>query len=242
MFPALLLGIAVVIGAFFILRWYIAADPKSLVGGLKWIGLGVVVGLVVFLAMTGRMSWAIGAATMLAPFLFRFLHARRAAKNWARMAGVGGGGRTSTVNTRIVRMILDHDSGELDGEVREGPFAGRHLSELAVTELIDLLADAAAVDTQSAQVLEAYLDRTHPGWRDEAGAAGAETGSRADSPADGPMTSQEAYEILGLEPGASDHEIKAAHHRLISGLHPDRGGSNYLAAKVNQAKQVLLGR
>lgn len=242
MFPALLLGIAVVVGAFFLLRWYVAADPKSLVRGLKWIGLGVVVGLVVVLAATGRLSWAIGAATMLAPFLYRFLQARRTAKNWARMAGIGGGGRTSTVNTRFVRMNLDHDSGELDGEVREGRFAGRHLSELAVGELIDLLVDAAAEDAQSAQVLEAYLDRTHPGWRDDAGAAGAETGSGADSPAGGPMTPQEAYEILGLNPGASDDEVKAAHHRLISGLHPDRGGSNYLAAKVNQAKQVLLGR
>jgi DnaJ family protein C protein 19 len=55
------------------------------------------------------------------------------------------------------------------------------------------------------------------------------------------MNRQEAYEILGLKPGASEVEIKAAHHRLMRSAHPDVGGSEWLATRVNQARDVLLG-
>jgi DnaJ-class molecular chaperone len=108
--------------------------------------------------------------------------------------------------------------------------------------LLDLLMLCRRSDQESAQVLEAYLDRAHPDWRVRAGASGQDSGQRGGRADGGMMTPQEAYEILGLEPGASESDIKTAHHRLIASLHPDRGGTNYLAAKVNQARQVLLGR
>ena len=56
-----------------------------------------------------------------------------------------------------------------------------------------------------------------------------------------PFPKSEAYDLLGLKPGASEDEIKAAHKRLMKDFHPDKGGTDYLAAKINQAKDVLLG-
>ena len=135
-------------------------------------------------------------------------------------------------------MELDHDTGAMSGEVLEGPFQGRRLSDLNLQQLLDLLDQCATADAQSAAVLEAYLDREHgPDWRNSEASAGR---SQA-SPPDGQMTRAEAYEILGLEEGAEKDEILAAHKRLMQRLHPDLGGSTYLAAIINQAKDLLLG-
>ena len=119
------------------------------------------------------------------------------------------------------------------------------LNDLSLGELLTLLDECRTGDQQSAVVLEAYLDRTQPDdWRaagtgdDNSGARdgggrGPRTGSNA-------MTRDEAYEILGLRPGASMEEIKEAHKRLMLKMHPDQGGSTYLAAKINQAKDLLI--
>jgi len=156
----------------------------------------------------------------------------------------GASGRSSNVETRFLRMSLDHDSGELDGEIVEGPCAGRRLGALSHAELLALLRLCRDEDRQSAQVLEAYLDRVNPDWRDREtdGEGRGDSGKRANGGREGAMSREDAYEVLGLEPGASEAEIKSAYHRLISGLHPDKGGSTFLAAKVNEAKEVLLGR
>lgn len=231
------LGIAFLVGLLLVARWYTTADPKTLARVLKWTGLAGIVGLVAALALTGRLAWAAGAAFMLLPWLFRARRAAQTAKNYARMAGVGGGGQTSDVETPSLRMSLDHDTGALDGEVVSGVYAGCRLGEMAESELVDLLSRFWVEDAESARVLEAYLDRVHPDWRGRAG-----DGRQDDGRGNGAMTREEALEVLGLEPGAREEDIKAAHHRLIAGLHPDKGGSTYLAAKINQAREVLLGR
>ena len=157
--------------------------------------------------------------------------------------GGGGPGQTSDVETRFLRMVLDHDTGKMTGQVLEGEFTGRELDSLAVDELLGLLQTCWVEDQPSAQVLETYLNRSHPDWRESAqeevpGGTGSKTGG---GPQSGPMTRAEALEVLGLEDGAGEQDIRDAHHRLIAGLHPDHGGSNYLAAQINRAKDVLLG-
>jgi len=236
-----LMGVALLAGLILIGRWYATADPKLLVKALMGAALGVIVVVVLFLAVTGRIFWALGAAAALLPWIMRFARAARTAKNYSRMAGMGGG-QTSTVNTRFLNVTLNHETGEVDGEVIEGPCAGRALSTLSLQELVDLLKQCWIEDQQSTQVLEAYLDRVHPDWRTTANADFSSDDTKAGERAGaGGMTREDAYDILGLQPGASEGEIKAAYHRIISALHPDKGGSNFLAAKVNEAKDLLLG-
>lgn len=246
MLPYFILGIALLAGLILAGRWFVSADPKTLLRALKWLGVVAVVGLFVTLVATGRLAWAIMTLPALLPWFARARAVHRAARNFSRMsAGLRGGasGKTSEVRTRFLRMTLDHDSGAVDGEVIDGPHKGRRLDDLTLAELIDLLNTCHLNDAQSAQLLETYLDRVHPDWRERVQAAGAGGGANGNGarPVPGGMSREEAYEVLGLEPGATDEEIKAAHHRLIANLHPDKGGSTYLAAKINQAKDVLLG-
>ncbi len=234
-------GVALLVGLILIGRWYATADPKVLVKALMGVALVVIVIAVGFLAFTGRIVWALGAAAALLPWIMRFTRAARTAKNYGRMAGMGGG-QTSTVNTRFLNVTLNHETGEVDGKVIEGPFVGRALSGLSLQDLVDLLKQCWVEDQQSTQVLEAYLDRVHPDWRTKASDefSGEKGGAGARTEAGG-MTREDAFDVLGLQPGASETEIKAAYHRVISALHPDKGGSNFLAAKVNEAKDLLLG-
>ncbi len=241
MIAYILLGVALAVGFVLILKWFVATEPKSLIRVFKWVGLVLLAVVTLLLAATGRLAWALGTALALFPYAMRLYRAHRTAKNYARAAGFGGR-QASTIETRHLRMRLDHETGGLDGEVLEGPFAGRRLGDLDLQQVWELLRACRAEDAQSAQVLEAYLDRAHAGWRErcESETAGGETAQGGAD--DGPMTREQAYAILGLAPSASDDEIRSAHHRLISMCHPDRGGSNYLAAKVNEARRVLLGR
>lgn len=147
------------------------------------------------------------------------------------------GGRTSRVRTGMVEMELDHDSGAMRGTIRSGPYAGQSLDGMPPKDLLELWRTWSN-DPQSRALLEAYLDRRMPGWRADR-EADADTRSGGGAGA-GPMSQQEAYEILGLQPGASAEEIRRAHRTLMKKLHPDQGGSTYLAARVNEAKEILL--
>jgi len=247
MFPYLILGFAILAGVLLAGGWFTTADPKLLVRVLKWALLGIIGAVALFFVFTGRMAWAVFALPALLPWLMRARAAHRMFKTFSRMtSGWGGGatGQSSDVETRFLRLVLDHDSGRMSGEVIEGDYAGRTLAGMSLDELVDLLQTCWVEDQPSAQVLEAYLDREHPDWREHVqeeapGNAGGD-GARGPRQGKGAMTREEAWKILGLEPGANRQEIKAAHHRLISGLHPDHGGSTYLAAQINQAKDILM--
>lgn len=234
-----LLGFALLAGVLLISKWYATADVRTLLNALRWTAIGLLGLVTLVLLVSGRLGLALGAAAVLLPWAMRSL--RSTGMGGYAAGGAGGGDRTSTIRTRFVHMSLDHASGRLDGEIIDGPQAGQRLNALSREALIGLLADYHRQDPQSAQLLEAYLDRMDPSWREAAADAGAEAGGGDAGPAaPGVLSRDDAYRILGLEPGASDDEIKAAHHRLIASLHPDRGGSSYLAAQVNRARDILL--
>ncbi len=152
---------------------------------------------------------------------------------------MGGTGQRSSVRAAGIEMSLDHDTGDMDGSILAGRHEGRRLSELSRDELLEAAEDVRS-DAESLRLLESYLDRTHPGWRDDVQADATRRQSAA-SRASG-MSTKEAYQILGLEPDASETEVRDAHRRLIKQVHPDRGGSAALAAKINEAKDRILGR
>jgi hypothetical protein len=156
---------------------------------------------------------------------------------------LGGGGnarrspgQSSRITTEHLEMELDHDTGEMHGHVLKGMFAGRDISTLSPADLGLLWQDCRHTDRRSAQLVEAYLDRLHPSWREDM-ARGESDMSRGP---DGRMTEEEALDILGLGRGADEEQIRRAHRELMLKLHPDRGGSTYLAAKINEAKEVAL--
>jgi len=225
--------------------WFQRTPPERVARVLRRALLWAGGGLLILLAVTGKLPALfalLGAAVPFVQRIFRLLQLLPLAQrllamfNQGRAASGPSGGQTSTVRTRFLQMELDHDSGALSGRVLEGRFQGRALADLDLEQLMELLSECAA-DPQSAAVLEAYLDREHgPEWR-EAQPAGSQ---RPESVPDGGMTREEAYEILGLETGAAKEDILSAHKRLMQKLHPDRGGSTYLAAKINKAKALLL--
>ncbi len=145
-------------------------------------------------------------------------------------------GQASQVRSNFLVVALDHDTGAMTGEIIAGRLAGTKLDQLELSALVPLLGE---FDAESRDLLAAYLDRRHPRWREDAQGDATAGGSAARS---GKMTKEEAYQILGLEPGASAENISRAHRGLMKKLHPDQGGSTYLAARVNEAKDVLLRR
>src|SRR6516162_1910926 len=232
--PLYLLGGFAVLGGFLMLIYlFVNADPARLARGLKASGVVIAVLAVATLAISGRLAALLMPLAMLMPLLIRV----RSVLDRHRPPA---GGQSSTVATAFLRITLDHDTGTMEGTILRGRFAGMRLAELAPGDLIALLRECRAEDEEGARLLEAYLDRVRPDWRDELGSE--RTGAGSTRPTSGDMTVEEAYAILGLSPGADAEEIKEAHRRLMVKLHPDHGGSDYLATKINRARDVLLRR
>jgi hypothetical protein len=241
MMPALAIGLLILVGVMLVTRWFANTPPSQVLKTGRWAGIVLLLLAVIGLAVTGRLGWALAAFAGLVPRLVRLLQLAPLLRFLKGRLGSssppsGGGGGDSHVETPFLRMVLDHDSGSLSGEVLSGPLAGRALSSLSFDEAMAFRRSCAA-HSQTLQLLDAWLDRVWPDWRSAPqgdGNGGAAVGPR---PA---MTRQEALDILGLPPDADAEAIKAAYHRLMVRLHPDLGGSNYLAAKINQAKDLLL--
>ncbi len=233
MLVRVLLVVAALIGAYFLFRWL-----RRLSWGGQGPRLAIAAGLIallLLLTVRGGAEVAVPLLTVLAPFLLRWLNTRplpssSSTSTSAKPASAG----CSTVATRFLSMELDHATGAMSGQVLEGRFAKRSLRDLRLQDLLELWREC-QLDSQSVAVLEAYLDRhANPDWRERLREADVDKVS-------GAMDRTEAYQVLGLQPGANREEIQAAYRRLIQRVHPDHGGSSYLAARLNQARDVLLG-
>ena len=238
MHPILLLVALVAVLVLF--SWY-KRVPKAKQRRFRNRALLIGGGIILLLALiTGRLHPLFAALAALVPLAYRAIGLYQTFSTirgfTQRMkAGASPGptpGQTSEIETAFLSMRLDHDTGEMDGTVLRGRYEGRTLRELGLPELLELL-DECRADRQSMAVMEAYLDRVHEDWR----------GHRRPPPGRSPdgMSEDEARAVLGVGPDATREEIVQAHRRLMQRLHPDRGGSDYLAAKLNAAKDLLLG-
>ncbi|HXC91593.1 MAG TPA: DnaJ domain-containing protein [Stellaceae bacterium] len=236
--PFLLGGVVLLGGLLLLVYLFVNVDPVRLARNLKWIGIGIAAVAVVALLLfppAREIAALMFPLAMSMPLLARF---RNLLDRWRAPRG----GQSSTVATDFLRMTLDHDTGTMTGTVLRGRFAGLRIEEMGIGDLVALLRECRAADEEGARLVEAYLDRLHPDWREElAGGGKADGASKRARPASD-MTTDEAYAILGLAPGATPDEIRDAHRRLMVKLHPDHGGSDYLASQINRARDILLDR
>jgi hypothetical protein len=215
--------------------WFLRANPSALARALRPVMVligGIGVGGLLILGvrfLPSVLPELFGLAGMVATALIARYLRRRTSGGFSQP----GTSQRTQVRTAFVDAWIDHATGDVGGTVLQGRFAGRTLEALADSALLELHAECAS-DADSQRVLESYLDRRlGADWRRTQ--TPPPRGSRSD------MSRQEALAVLGLAEGATDEEIRAAHRRLILRMHPDAGGSAELAARINRAKDVLLG-
>ena len=238
--PAIVLALVILAVVALGIAWFLRANPSSLARGMRMVL--VVLG---FIAVGGMLIFGIRFLPGLLPELLGLaglviagLIARALRNRPSGGFSSPGTGRRTEVRTTFLQAWIDHSTGDVGGTVLTGRFSGRTLDRLSDSELLDLHEECAG-DADSLRVLEAYLDRRlNVDWRTARQPpphGSAPRGPRSD------MTREEALAVLGLAEGATEEEIRAAHRRLIRRTHPDAGGTADLAARINRAKDVLVG-
>jgi hypothetical protein len=256
--PEFIAGAAIIVGLLVLLFAFANASPRTLARAVRYAGVGVlamIAGGLIYIRQFvlgfffGSMAWGLYTNGHIWPtrnfFFTPFGFAwRTSSRTQARRPGATRG-QTSQVATAWLEIELSHDTGEMRGRVLKGAFANRSLTSLAQEQLLALYREAAPQDGETARLLEAYLDRRlGPEWRladHKEEAPREEAAGNRGRNRDSGMSREEAFHVLGLGQGASEADIRAAHRKLMMQNHPDHGGSSYLAAKINEAKDVLLG-
>jgi hypothetical protein len=230
--PEILLGLVVLLLLIWAANAFSKADPRQAARVLRAIGGIAALLLAAFLLFRGELAVAIPVGAFGLGLLgwVSFWPATFGARSQRST------GQASRVRTAYLEMELDHDTGRMRGHVLAGANKGASLEALDWAGLMKLMGE---IDEDSRDLLAAYLDRRQPGWREHAQGNAGSAGGRT---ATGKMTEEEAYQILGIQPGASLDEVSRAHRALMKKLHPDQGGTTYLAARINEAKDVLARR
>ena len=237
---------AFVFGLLSIVLWR-KARPTMNVNLIVILTITLVVGLLILIG-SGRLHWLAGIIAAVFPFLRRALGFFGMFSNLNQMFSSFGGkfspfnttstsqasaGGTSETETSELKMVLNHDTNELTGRVLQGQFTGQALDVLSGSDLIDLYAGFS--EDASKRLLLTYLNRYHPDLQIDQ--------QYEDAVKESPgMDVAKACAILGVSENATKDEINEAYKRLIQHLHPDRGGSSYLASELNEAKKILLDR
>ncbi|MCY4129138.1 MAG: DnaJ domain-containing protein [Gammaproteobacteria bacterium] len=212
----------------------------------------VFLGSLGLLAASGRMHWVAATGTAVLPFLRRaftlFRFGSFATRMWQQFGSTSPFSQAfgeyndtdsnqapnvSETTTDEIRMTLEHTSGKMTGTVLEGKFANRSLESLDEMEIVELYN---YVSDESKRLLTAYIQRYHPNL----GAQSSEESNSGNEGSSDTITPERARKILGVAESATRDEIIEAHRRLMQKNHPDRGGSEYIASEINQAKRVLL--
>ena len=204
--------------------------------------------LLLYLGFTGRLHPVAAVIGVALPFLTRVMSVVTRGAQFAAMfkflknmglgvgepaSGTANAPGASEIRSRYIHMVLFHDTGLIDGTILEGQFQNSKLSQLELAQLIELLKEIQD-DQDSMNLLIAYLEREHPDWQED-------TDIRTPPPAsDTAMDEAQGLDILGLDDSATREDVILAHRRMMQKMHPDRGGSTYLAAKINAAKELLL--
>jgi len=233
-----LLALLALAGLVWLGSWLSKTSPAKRGQALKLVLLYGAAAVLLLLVLSGRVHWLFALPGIALPWISRALLARQAWQAWRMFKSTrpAGTGNRSKVETRYFLMSLDHDTGDLTGKVIHGAHTGSQISDLSMNQLLVLLNECRSTDPQSAALLEAFLDRNYDdAWRNQ------NTYEQKSSNSDaGPMDRREASEILGISEDSNPDIIKQAHRKLIQKLHSDRGGTDYLASLVNQARDVLL--
>ncbi|MDE1461595.1 DnaJ domain-containing protein [Spartinivicinus poritis] len=226
----------------------------------KWLKKSLIItGLLFFayLVITGRLSIVFALLAALIPFIRKGLSLASywpfIQKLWQHKsiltpsagAQQQAKGKQSTVRTPLLVMTLNHDSGEIDGEVLVGQYQGKRLSELTIEQLTELYSHCPTNEQDTHQLLDTYLSKMRSSewqaFQEQQQSQQFHSHSRS-AGGNEPMTVTEAAEVLGVKETATKQEIIDAHRRLMAKLHPDKGGSSYLAIQVNAAKDVMLAQ
>ena len=229
----LIAGLVAIITLYLLLQTLRTANPALLARMARKAGGIACLAIAAFTGIRGELA----VAVPLGLFGAGLLGWSSAGLDRIGLGGLFGGGETGSGGARsqLIELALDRRTGGISGRFIGGPYAGRSLDEFEVPQLVGIIPN---LDSGSAALLESYLDRRFPTWRQHA--QGDAAGRQRRTAASTKMTEEEAYQILGLQPGAGRDEIGRAHRSLMKKLHPDQGGSTYLAARVNEAKEVLL--
>lgn len=234
-----LLGLLLLLLTFLMLRAYTTAPPALLARLIKKGGGALAIAVGGLLLARGRLDVGLGLAAF---GVWLMGGGGLPVRGFHNVGSKTSGQGRSRVRSAIIEMELDHATGAISGGVLAGVHEGKALASLSRTQLLELYAFCQQDDPDGARLLEAYLDRRFPGWRAAGNAGSNAGGANPGGRRPGTITEDEAYEILGLKKGAPAADIARAHRDLMKKLHPDLGGTTDLAARVNEAKEVLMRR